>query len=164
MKKILATLVASLGLIVCQGCVKQKIAHVPPPVDPIDQKISFDKMTVTIPIGWIKLGEGDGVVVYSSNHKKYKVMMTKENCPNYIVCMLAGISSIQEAGATLESVTGVLSNSGKELVIVSSKDGVKIYSWFISKGDDAYMLACGGEDSPQGKAICKSVHDSMIIK
>lgn len=167
MKKILAILVASLGLMACQGCVKDKTTQPITPVvsvDPVDQKITFDKMTVTIPIAWIKLGEGKNIVAYASSHKKFKVMMTKETCPNVAICMLSALQSIQEAGATIETVSSSFGKYGKELVVVSSMNGVKIYSWFITKEDSVYMLACGGESGVQGKTICDAIHDSVILQ
>lgn len=167
MKKLLAILVASLGLTACQGCVKNKSTPPTVPVvsiDPVDQKISFDKMTVTIPIAWVKLGEGKNIVAYTSSHKRFKIMMTKEICPNQALCLLSALKSFQEAGATIESVSNVFGEHGKELVVVSSMNNIKIYSWFISKGDSIYMLACGGKNSVQEQAICNTIHNSVTFQ
>jgi hypothetical protein len=172
MKKILA-LVAALGLTACQASVKAKTpAHVDvskPEVvsvveETVDQKISFDKLTITIPVGWIKLGVGENIAAYASSHKKFKVLMTKENCPDFTLCMVSVMHSMQEAEATIETIKVTTSPHGNEVLIVSFKDDIKIYSWFTISGDDVYMIACGGENGLPAQEICNSIHDSIIIK
>lgn len=174
MKKLLMLLL--LGLISCQGCSKNsgivpaQSATVTPTIiksiDPIDQEISLNDMTVTFSLDWLKQEEDSDSMTLINKSKKILVLMSKEECASSTsLCMLGALHSLSQAGVEILTAEELTINGNKATLVISRKDQVKIWSWVIHTHNIMYMFTCGGlEGDESNQDICKAIATSIKIK
>lgn len=125
---------------------------------------------LTAPFGWdIAVVDGEEVppeLILVNEEEHSLVLLTKDVFPattqEYVFAALQGM---QESGAKLNTTTQVELNGNKFVVLDSSKDGVRIWSWLVVKNGAGYNLSCGGPaNEDHHEAICNEVASSLQIQ
>lgn len=169
MKKILTALL--LSLVSCQGCADKTVPVpvTPAPVvavDPVDQQVTVEKMTVTLPLSWVKLNEDSDSLSYVNKTKKNLVLLAKEECKmTYTQCMVSSLKGMMLAGVEILSAEDTELNGNKFALILSKKDDVKIWTWLTHRNDTLYMLSCGGlEEDLSNQEICTKISSTLKLQ
>lgn len=178
MKKILTSLLA-LATIFFSSCHQNSISLTDNTVTPTVQSattIAVKDISVTIAKNnwafvlpsdeWVTIPNTnfDAALTNKSNHNMIILIVetTELSLQDYFAQAIQGVRA---SGATVLSVKHTkISNGMPAVLLESSKDGIKIYTWVSLLGKQGYGFSCGGSDLDYQKVLCDKIVATLTIK
>lgn len=140
------------------------VSALPEPVSPI--VVQGKSWEITIPSAeWVEHFDPKVELLYINKVNDNLILIVSEPTDSYNDYALLTIRNLREQGAEVVSATQQDVNDIHWLLIVSSKNDVKLWQWLSVKDDIGYNLFCGGsiENEEFNKNVCTRLIDTFKI-
>lgn len=174
MKKIVAILLLSCGLVSCNSCSKNNTVTVPTatasvvvPPAPTSQLVKGDSFSLTLPADWNQRSnpmETNIKAMYTNDEKEALLMLAAQPFPSsQDEFVLLAIRDLRDNGVNVGLSKPFVINGQDFVVVETEKDNVNAYMWLTVKDGFGYQLTCGARTQDL-KELCTSLASTLELK
>lgn len=172
MKKILAILLLSCGLVSCNSCSKNNTGTAPTasvvvPPAPTSQVVASDNFKFVLPADWTQKDnpmETNIKAMYINNEKEALVMLAKQPfLGSQDEFVLLAIRDLRDNGVVVGTSNPVTINGQDFITIETVRDNVNAYMWLSVKDGYSYQFSCGARLTDL-QELCTSFASTLELK